>query len=657
MDLSDYQAIFTAEATEYLNALGDNLLLLEKNPEDQEILAELFRAAHSLKGMSATVGLEDLSSLAHDMETLLDQFRKRTLAVSSQAITVLLQAVEAMEKMLAQFAEDPSAYRPVSREDLSKKIYALIEGKSLASETTEEEEKSEVGSGQWELVPLEKVDTAQPIYRVEIQLADDVQMKSVRAYMVHRALSELGDIVASEPSLEDLKEERFDLKFCFTLVTVHPLEKIEKVLIGIPDLLLFQINRISSEQLVPKKESQEREETREVARTRARDFIRVDTQRIDALVNLTGELTITRNNIMEALDLTQDTDLVDAVRRLDRLTTDLYRGIMKLRMVPIRELFERFPRMVRNLAIEQNKEVELVISGEDTELDRSIVNHLADPLVHLVRNAVDHGVEPKEERIRKGKSPQAQVILRAYQEGGYVVIEIRDDGAGINVERVREKAIQKGLLTADEASKLPREEVIQYVFHPGFSTRDKVTDISGRGVGMDVVKKTVDSMKGSVYIDTKQDQYTQITIRLPLTLAITRALLVKDQAGAYYAIPVDVVVENLRIRSQELKQVYEQGVINLRGEVVPIISLQEILTGDKTEYNTNVLWVVVVQAHRRKLGLVVDQLVGQLEVVTKTLPKALLHHQGVAGATVLGSGEIALIIDVNNLLHTGRGRG
>ncbi|MCK9221894.1 MAG: chemotaxis protein CheA [Limnochordia bacterium] len=654
MDLSEYQAMFTAEATEYLNALGDYLLLLEKNPHDQEVLAELFRAAHSLKGMSATVGLEDLSSLAHEMETLLDQFRKQTLSVSSQAITVLLQAVEAMENMLDKFSKDPSSYKPDPRRDLTDKIHAVIGDGDTA--VYPDEEMPDVRLAQWEVELLQKTVTDGTIYRVDVHLVDNVRMKSVRAYTVHRALGELGEIVKSFPPVEDIEEERFGHSFGLVLVSSHPQEKVEHTLAGIPDLASFRVEILNFDQMEDDSQSDNtKDASPDKVIPKVRDFIRVDTQRIDALVNLTGELTITRNNIMELLDQTKDSDLVEAVRRLDRLTTDLYRGIMKLRMVPIRELFDRFPRMVRNFSIEHNKDVQLEMLGEDTELDRSIVNHLADPLVHLVRNAIDHGVESVDERVKKGKPSQAKVTLSAYQEGSYVVIEVKDDGAGIDVNRVREKAISNGLITKQQAQSLSEEDIVQYVFHAGLSTKKEVTDISGRGVGMDVVKKAVDSMKGSVYIDTRKDEYTQITIRLPLTLSITQALLVKEK-DIHYAIPVDVVIENLRLRSKDIKQVYGQGMLNLRGEVIPIIPLQELLTGEKRDEGA-VLSVVIVEANRQKLGLVVDQLLGQLEVVTKSLPRELLHHEGVAGATVLGSGEVALIIDVNNLLHTGRGRG
>ena len=376
--------------------------------------------------------------------------------------------------------------------------------------------------------------------------------------------------------------------------------------------------------------------------------IRVETEKLDKLINLVGELVVNRTRLLETAKQGEAVEIAGAVEHLDRITADLQSAVMKLRMVPVKQVFDRFPRMVRDLSRERGKKIVLEVIGEETELDRSIVNQIGDPLVHLLRNAIDHGIEPAEARIKAGKSAEGTVRLEARHEGSYVAIEVMDDGAGLNEEKILKSALAKGVISEEEAKQFNAEDAVKLVFKSGFSTAEKVTGVSGRGVGMDAVRNIVESLSGIIDVKSKVGEGSRFIIHLPLTLAIIKAMLVRS-AGEIYAIPIEAIRENLYIDSKEVKTVQKQEVISLRKEVLPLISLQERLNGQPAVRKQEIP-VVVVAVGDKKFGLVVDELLGQQEIVIKSLSKVLGELKGIAGATVLGSGKVALILNISTLI-------
>lgn len=387
----------------------------------------------------------------------------------------------------------------------------------------------------------------------------------------------------------------------------------------------------------------------EQKKTKITQTVRVDIEKLDTLMNLMGELVIARSRIADILKKYNIKEVDESLAQLSRITLDLQNVVMKVRMVPIEFVFNRFPRMVRDLSRSLNKEINFVMEGEETELDRTFVEVIGDPLVHLIRNAIDHGIETKEERISNGKTPIGTVKISARHEGNNVVIEVEDDGRGMNREKIMRKAIEKGLITEERAIGMPDEKIFEYVFLPGFSTKDEVSELSGRGVGMDVVKSTVDSLNGTVSLESKLGKGTKVTIRLPLTLAIIQALLIKVNKYVY-AIPISIIDSTLNISSKDIRVVQNEEVIVIRGEVIPLVKLWRVF-GMEHEETPKEMNVVVVKAGVRKYGLTVDTLIGQEDIVIKSLGKIFSDVKIFSGGATLGDGSIALILDVMNIIE------
>jgi two-component system chemotaxis sensor kinase CheA len=664
MDTSEYRDLFLAEAQEYLQGLNSALLELEHNPSDRETVQEMFRAAHSLKGMSATMGYQLLANLTHQMENVLDLLRQGTLQADRNVANLLFESLDLLETLLERLDEPDSCIEQVDR--LVTKLGGACDGNL----ETEEEPIPNQQAFTLNLDEFEKEliragcaggDRAR---HLEVELDASCLLKSVRAYMVFKALEKYGHVIKAMPSVQELEEEQFDSTFHVVLLTKASDETVKAELLQIAEVAGIKLQDVQEDVSVPSDagivqqaqvvttagndEGKENSESRKNIKRTAEKTIRVETDKLDKLINLVGELVVNRTRVVELGKVDVMAELASAVEQLDRITTDLQSSVMKLRMVPIKQVFDRFPRMVRDLSQEKGKKVNLVIFGEETELDRSIVNQIGDPLVHLLRNSVDHGIEPPGERVSIGKPEEGTVRLEARHEGSYVLIRVSDDGRGMDAERMRQKAVQKGLISSAEAQRMSDEDAIRLIFKNGFSTADQVTDISGRGVGMDAVKTVIESMNGNVDVKTDPGKGTRFYVRLPLTLAIIKALLV-EVAGEIYAIPIETIRENLYVAPEDIKTVQGEEVINLRNEVLPLIHLDKVL-GMKSKYTDEVLSVVVVEAGDRKTGLVVDVLLGQQEIVIKSLSKAVEGIQGVAGATVLGNGRVALILDISNLI-------
>lgn len=668
MDISSFKEVFAAEARDYLQSLNDDLLRFEKNPGDKETVDDMFRAAHSLKGMAGTMGFDELAEFTHEMESVLDLLRNHELEPTAEVINALFGAVDTLEILLEQtIAEGPIT--PV-KEQIAL-LESLMKGQSALVQSQDVKDSGPL------LVELDEfnretikqgVAQGHNAFFVTVALRANTILKSVRVYTVFQAIEQVGTIIQSNPSVQELEDEKFDNTFILTVLTKESGTEIKKIVENISEIESVQVEILSLEEgqtvsvdevetaaqevaasvaKAPKPESASPKSpasTPVVRQHRPDALVRVETERLDKLINLVGELVTSRTQVLE---MSKGDDTIGALDQLDRVTTELQYAAMSLRMVAIKQVFDRFPRMVRDLAHTSGKDINLRIFGEMTELDRSIVNQIGDPLVHMIRNSIDHGLEPKAERLAKGKPETGTITLGARHEGSHILIEISDDGQGLNLERIRHKAIERGLL-GPQHGELTVDEATDLLFSPGFSTAEAVTDLSGRGVGLDAVKSTVESLSGTIEIESAPGQYMRTIIKLPLTLAIIKALLVVAD-GETLAIPIQAVRENIQVERRQIKTVQQHDVIMLRDEVLPLYDLAVCLGFERLTID-GPLPVIVVEIRGQKVGFVVEDLIGQQEIVIKSIKGILSDIRGIAGATVLGNGTIALIIDNSTLI-------
>lgn len=689
METNQYMEMFLDESREHLQSLNDGLLSLENDPEDLSVLNEIFRNAHTLKGMSATMGYTKTAELTHDMENLLDMLRKEQLKVSSEIIDVIFKCVDSLQEMVENIGNGESEDL-VDVSDLVRMVNAIAKGESVQQEGPEADGGAAAApaaaSGMPEgcelndtdmLVIKEAKNSGLIPYWVHVEIADTCLLKSARSYMVMNVLDELGDVIKSIPPAQDLEQEKFDHSFDVCLVTDADAKKVEDGVTVISEISGVKVTEINLEEApkeapapaaAPKPAAQAaapaaapaaKPAAKAPANSAKHDkkahvagqSVRVDIEKLDTLMNLVGEL-VTNKVRLEQIGMTHRlTELTETLEQMDRVTTDLQSVVMKVRMVPVSQVFNRFPRMVRDLAKELNKDINLTIEGEDTELDRTVIDEIGDPLMHLLRNSLDHGVEHPDEREAKGKPRTGEVGLIARHEGNNVVIMVTDDGSGINADKIRNKAVEKGMISRDEADALPDADAVRLIFLPGFSTAEQITDVSGRGVGMDVVRSKIESLGGHVDVETKIDEGSVFKIKLPLTLAIIQAMLVKVQ-DEMYAIPLGSIDSTINITPDDIKTVQNKEVIVIRGQIIPITRLNEVLSVPRGKEATDEddIFVVVVHVGDHKIGIVVDNLIGQQEIVIKTLGKLLSGLKVLAGATILGDGHVAMILDVSALM-------
>lgn len=680
MDTSQYMSMFLEESLENLQTLNESLLELEQNPEDTDKVNEIFRVAHTIKGMAATMGFTDLAELTHKMEDVLAEFREGELKVTQDVVTVLFDCLDTLEKMVDNVQEGSD-----EKVDIEGIMAALADIKNngngqasnnVPESTTETSENNVIANKDLSL-ELNEYDisvikqAAQKGFNsieLKITLSENTLLKSARAFLIVKDLEDNGEILKSDPSTEDIENEEFEFELKFVLVTKNTVDEIISIANGISEVAKVEATLIELESVeLSEKEAETKVEAKVVQNEpksskvetkkadankkpaqkkemkKAHQSVRVDLERIDNLMNMVSELVIYRTRLEQIVTAQKSQELNETLEQVGRTTSDLQDLVMKIRMLPLDTVFNRFPRMIRDVSVELNKEINFIIEGADTELDRTVIDEIGEPLIHLLRNAADHGVESKEERIAAGKSPVGTVKLVAYQEGTKALIKVIDDGAGINVERVKAKAEERGINTEG----LSDSDIKNLIFAQGFSTNEVVTDISGRGVGMDVVKTKIAALGGTVDLISEEGKGSTFVIKLPLTLQIIQALLVRVGEETL-AISLGFIDRVIDYKEEQIKRSNGKEVIIYRDDVIPLVRLNETL--DIEASKTDKKFVIIVNVGDKTIGLLVDSLLGQQEIVIKPLGKTLKNLDQYIGATILGNGLVTLILDVGALL-------
>ena len=696
MDVSQYLEIFIDESEEHLQTLSDCIMVLEKEPDNKDTINEVFRAAHSLKGMAGTMGFKRMQHLTHDMENVFQEVRSDHIKVTSGMIDLLFKCLDALEGYVDNI-KSTSDEGTEDNEVIIKELNDFIaktegaeetgntetsEAKEAAPESTQEEkagqEKIELTNDEKKAI-REAESNGQHIYVMTVHIQKDCLLKAARAFLVFKAVEDFGQILVYRPSSQDIEDEKFEFEFSFFLASEESEDKIVAAAKAVSEIEKVDAEEIHLDEYVKEAEAQEEQQAKEATaeppaeapkaaekkapaanakkQTNAKPVtgrtVRVDIEKLDALMNQVSELIIAKNSLVSISSNEsgeyQNQSFHEQIEYLERITTNLHESVMKVRMVPIESVVNKFPRMIRDLSRKLGKKMELYMTGEDTELDRTVVDQIGDPLQHLLRNSADHGLEDNATRVERGKPEVGSIFLKAFQEGNNVIIEVGDDGNGIDVAAVRDKAVERGVITAEQAENMSQKEIINILFLPSFSMAKKITDISGRGVGLDVVKSNIEALGGDVEVRTQLGEGTTFIVRLPLTLAIIQALMVEIR-DEKYAIALGSISNIESIPVNEIKYVQAQEVIHLRGAVIPLIRLDQVLDMEEKQEEPENLTVVIVKKGDSLAGLVVDNLIGQQEIVIKSLGKYINNNKIISGATILGDGEVALILDVNTLM-------
>lgn len=681
MDTNQYMEMFIDESKEHLQSCNEHLLALEKNPEDLAIVNEIFRSAHTLKGMSATMGYKDIADLTHLMENILDAIRHSKLQVTSEMLDVVFESVVYLEEMVLDIESGGTGVKDVS--ELINLLNRIEKGESSVSLAKSETaatvpavlEDSSVNLLQYdefEMTVIEQsFDQGYQAYDITVRLRADCLLKAARVFMVFGVLESAGDIIKSFPSVEKLEDEIFDQEFTVVLITMESAEAIkakvlkvseieEVILTPITSQSLLNRNQVKKDKLptkqTPSEDVKTKEQTDQTSNPRsaqthsANRTIRVNIERLDVLMNLFEELVIDRGRLESISKDLHHPELTETVERITRISGDLQDIILNMRMIPVETVFNRFPTMVRQLARDLDKKVNLEIIGAETELDRAVIDEIGDPLVHLIRNALDHGIETPMERLEKGKPEVGTVTLSAYHSGNNVFIDLEDDGAGVNHERVLAKAIANGIVTEETAETMSDRQVSELILASGFSTAEVISDVSGRGVGLDVVRTTIESLGGHISIESREGRGSLFQVQLPLTLSIISVMLV-ELADEIYAIPLTSIIETAIIETTEIMNAHNQQVIDFRGNIIPLLNLKAIFeTSERTSKEEGYQSVVIVRKGDKLAGLIVDSFIGQQEIVLKSLGNYLNSVFAISGGTILGDGQVALIVDCNALI-------
>ena len=692
MDVSQYLEIFIDESEEHLQTLSDCIMVLEKEPDNKDTINEVFREAHSLKGMAGTMGFKRMQHLTHDMENVFQEVRSDHIKVTSGMIDLLFKCLDALEGYVDNI-KSTSDEGTEDNEVIIKELNDFIaktegaeeigntetsEAKEAAPESTQEEkagqEKIELTNDEKKAI-REAESNGQHIYVMTVHIQKDCLLKAARAFLVFKAVEDFGQILVYRPSSQDIEDEKFEFEFSFFLASEESEDKIVAVAKAVSEIEKVDAEEIHLDEYVKEAEAQEEQQAKEATaeqkeapaeapkaaekkapaanakkQTNAKPVtgrtVRVDIEKLDALMNQVSELIIAKNSLVSISSNEsgeyQNQSFHEQIEYLERITTNLHESVMKVRMVPIESVVNKFPRMIRDLSRKLGKKMELYMTGEDTELDRTVVDQIGDPLQHLLRNSADHGLEDNATRVERGKPEVGSIFLKAFQEGNNVIIEVGDDGNGIDVAAVRDKAVERGVITAEQAENMSQKEIINILFLPSFSMAKKITDISGRGVGLDVVKSNIEALGGDVEVRTQLGEGTTFIVRLPLTLAIIQALMVEIR-DEKYAIALGSISNIESIPVNEIKYVQAQEVIHLRGAVIPLIRLDQVLDMEEKQEEPENLTVVIVKKGDSLAGLVVDNLI-------KSLGKYINNNKIISGATILGDGEVALILDVNTLM-------
>ncbi len=708
MDVSQYLEIFIDETQEHLQDLSQHLMILEEEPENADTINEIFRAAHSLKGMAGTMGYKRMQHLTHIMENVFSEIRNGKMNVTSDLVDILFDCLDALQAYLDNIQQTADEGTE-DNEPIIARLNAFLESEGKPEEkpapapAVAEEAKAAQNSApidmKFEEFEVNAIKEALAkkfhVYKVDVKIDESCILKAARAFLVFKAIEELGEIVKSNPSVQDIEDEKFEFEFCIIMFSQEELEKVTKAVENVSEIKEVKAVEITEAPQVAsteaaKEEKEPEEETKQKSKAETETTapakanasaaaapakakttapgktmpgkpvvsrsVRVDIEKLDVLMNLVSELIIAKNGLVSASsssDGAKSQGFNEEIEYLERVTTNLHESVMKVRMMPIETVTQKYPKMIRDLSKKLNKQMKLYITGEDTELDRTVIDEIGDPLMHLLRNSADHGLENAELRVERGKDPVGNIYLNAFQDGNSVIIEVRDDGNGIDIEKVRNKALEKGTITQEQAEVMTDKDIVDLLFRPSFSTSEKVTDVSGRGVGLDVVKTKIEALGGDIDVKTALGEGSCFSIRLPLTLAIIQALMV-ELGEEKYAIPLETIQTIEDISVNDIKYVQSKEVINLRGSVIPIVRLDTILEIEPVQKegdDDDNLTVVIINKGDKQAGLVVDRLIGQQEIVIKSLGKYINNNSKIiSGATILGDGEVALILDVNTLV-------
>lgn len=721
MDTSQYLELFIDETKEHLQSLNEHILELEKDPENDDTINEIFRAAHTLKGMAGTMGFARMQRLTHDLENVFQEIRNGNMKANAKLVDILFRGLDALESYLEVISttgnegtednEDiindlneviaeekgtggsAGAEKPAGDADKEAPVQAA--GVSAAPASSRESKYERIPVSEYEINSMNKAkEEGQNVFGVTVYLHESCILKAARAFLVFKTMESRGELIKSLPTTEQIEDEEFELDFSWILATKEDKETVKQLIMNVSEIADVVIGDFQYDSQIVQEEEEVREtkadskqkpaaespEPKKAAQSASKGkvasrSVRVDIDKLDVLMNLVSELIIAKNALVsvssggEGSDAGSDVGedagsgvgsgvndvqsqaFHENIEYLERVTTNLHESVMKVRMVPIESVVNRFPRMIRDLNRKLGKKMELYMSGEDTELDRTVIDELGDPLMHLLRNSADHGLESNAERVRLGKPEVGSIFLDAYQDGNNVTIEVRDDGGGIDTEKVKRKALERGTITEQQAETMSDKDFIDLLFRPSFSTADQISDISGRGVGLDVVKTKIESLGGSIEAKSVKGEGSTFAIQLPLTLAIIQALMV-EVGKEKYAIPLGNVDTIEDVLMNEIKLVQSKEVIHLRGSVIPIIRMNEILEMEDYEKSgeTESEIIVVVKKGDQRIGLAVDKLLGQQETVIKSMGHHITNAKLFSGATILGDGEVALILDTNTLI-------
>jgi len=706
MDVNQYLEIFLDETKEHLQNLNTQILELEADAENMDTINEIFRAAHSLKGMAGTMGYKRMQALTHDMENVFSEVRTGNIKVKPEMIDVLFQCLDALEEytnnIMTQADEGTNDNEPLIRKlndilDEKNKV-SSSDGDDIASAAPSDHGVGEEGFRSVKLndtenkVLREAYKMGRNVYGVDIFIEESCLLKAARAFLVFKAIEEKGEVIVSSPSIQDIEDEKFEFRFSLIIVSeasldeviaeasyVSEIREVKAAELKLEDIADYgecdnghekeeheadtlvpeaKAKAVSSSTVSAMAEAKPAETARQSDKKQipgkpvVNRTVRVDIEKLDVLMNLVSELIIAKNSLVSVTTSREQNDssgFNEQIEYLESVTTNLHESVMKVRMVPIESVVSKFPRMIRDLSKSLNKKMELYMTGEETELDRTVVDEIGDPLMHLLRNSADHGLESAGIRAQRGKPAVGSIYLDAYQDGNNVVIEVRDDGNGIDVESVRNKAIERGTISEDQAAIMTEKEIIDLLFLPSFSTAEIVTDVSGRGVGLDVVRSKIEALSGEIEVKTKLGEGSTWIIRLPLTLAIIQALMVVV-GNEKYAISLGSIQTIEDIAPGDIKLVQNKEVIQLRGTVTPLIRLSEVLDIETEHKADENVIAVIVRKGDKQAGLVVNELMGQQEIVIKSLGKYIKQVKFISGATILGDGEVALILDANALI-------
>ncbi|HEF1902067.1 MULTISPECIES: chemotaxis protein CheA [Bacillus] len=670
---TDLLNIFFEESEEHLQSLNENVLVLEQNPADMDVVGEIFRSAHTFKGMSASMEFTEMADLTHKMENVLDEIRHGNIVVNADIIDVIFECIDNLEKMVADVQQGGMGNIDVV--STKQKLEALLNGNV---ETPKEH------------IEQNHIDNDDAVsHEVHITVEQQAILKAVRAIMCIEALQNVGNIQKTAPSIEEIEADAFGFEFTVFMDTDCSIEELKQVVLHVSEIEKVEVKQgepisreVASKKVVTQEVVQVEEKLQPAVVTQVKSpieatnqpsstmpaksttktknakvenrSIRVQLEKIERLMNMFEESVIERGRIDELAQIIQNKELIEHLNRLGDISKDIQNVLLNMRMVPIETVFNRFPRMVRMLAKDLGKKIDLQITGEDTEVDKIVIDEIGDPLVHLIRNAIDHGVETVEKRRDAGKNETGTIKLEAFHSGNHVVIQITDDGNGINKGKVLEKAIKNGVVTEADANRLTDREVFDLIFQPGFSTAEVVSDLSGRGVGLDVVKHTIHSLGGHLIIDSEEGKGSTFRIELPLTLSIIQSMLVQTN-DKRYALPLGNIVEAIRIKREDIQSLQGKDVLNYRNQIIEVKHLSTVF-GEKTvdeafaSYDGQMVPVLIVRNTHRSYGLIVNTIIGQREIVLKSLGDFFAESSNYfSGATILGDGRVVLILNPEGL--------